>query len=158
MLKLNSEPTEEELKKAIGDPSSYREVVFCGYGEPLTRFELVKNVAAWVKKNNGMVRINTNGQANIIHKRNILPDLKGIVDVISISLDAQDSATYNKICRPVYENAYEEVIAFIKGAKEFIPEVRVTVVEMDGVDIEKCRAIADDLGVLFSVRKLDVVG
>ncbi|TAN39120.1 MAG: radical SAM protein, partial [Nitrospirae bacterium] len=157
-LRLDHEPSAGELRTAIGDPSAYQEVVFCGYGEPLSRFELVKDVARWIKQNKGRVRINTNGQAALIHGRNILPELKGLVDSISISLDAQDKATYDRICRPAYENAFEAVLQFIKDAREAIPEVRVTIVEMEGVDVQRCREIAGELGVLFSVRKLDVVG
>ncbi len=157
-LRLSDEPAEEELKDAIGDPSQYKEVVFCGYGEPLLRLDLVKSVATWIKQNKGKVRINTNGHGNLIYGRNILPELKGIVDSISISLDAHDEETYNKICRPAFRNAYREILSFTKEAKKFIPEVQVTVVTLEGVDIEKCKKIAEDLEVGFRVRKLDVVG
>ena len=157
-LRLEREPSEDEVKKEIGDPSQYKEVVFCGYGEPLLRLDLVKGVATWIKQNNGKVRINTNGHGNLIHGRNILPELKGIVDSISISLDAHDEETYNKKCRPAFQNAFEEIINFIKEAKKFIPEVRITVVTLEGVDVEKCRKIAEDLGVEFRVREFDVVG
>ncbi len=157
-LRLEREPSEDEVKKEIGDPSQYKEVVFCGYGEPLLRLDLVKGVATWIKQNNGKVRINTNGHGNMIHGRNILPELKGIVDSISISLDAHDEETYNRICRPAFKNAFGEIINFIKEAKKFIPAVRVTVVTLEGVDVEKCRKIAEDLGVEFRVREFDVVG
>jgi TatD DNase family protein len=157
-LRLEHEPSEDDVKKEIGDPSQYKEVVFCGYGEPLLRLDLVKGVATWIKQNNGKVRINTNGHGNLIHGRNILPELKGIVDSISISLDAHDEETYNRICRPAFQNAFGEVLNFIKEAKKFIPEVRVTVVTLEGIDVEKCRKIAEDLGVGFRVRTLDVVG
>jgi len=158
MLRLNNEPSEEEIKREIGDPSVYKEVVFCGYGEPLQRLDVVKHIAAWIKENKGRVRINTNGHANLIHKRNVVSELGGIVDSISISLDAQDEETYVRICRPLIKNVYGEVIDFIKQAKKVIPDVRVTVVDMEGVDVEKCREIAAELGVNFRVRKLDVVG
>ncbi len=157
-LRLTDEPTEEELKSVIKDPSQYKEVVFCGLGEPLLRLDVVKNVASWIKKKKGRVRINTNGHGNLIHGRNILPELHGLVDSISISLDAHDEETYNKICRPSFTNAFKEVISFIKEARKYIPEVRVTVVTVKDVDIEKSRKIAKDLGVKFKVRKLDVVG
>jgi len=157
-LRLTEEPTEEELKRAIGDPSQYREVVFCGYGEPLLRLDLVKSVATWIKQNKGRVRINTNGHGNLIHGRDILPELKGIVDSISISLDAHDEETYNRMCRPSFKNAFQGVIDFIKEAEKFIPQVQVTVVTLPEIDIEKCRKIAEDLGVGFRVRKLDIVG
>jgi TatD DNase family protein len=157
-LRLSEEPGEREVRDAIGDPSRYKEVVFCGYGEPLLRLDLVRNVAAWIKEHGGRVRINTNGHGNLIHGRNILPELKGIVDSISISLDAHDEATYNRVCRPAFRNAFRGVIDFIGEAKKYIPNVQVTVVTLEGVDIEKCRKIAEDLGVGFRIRKLDVVG
>ncbi len=157
-LRLSHEPTEEEITSSIGDPSLYKEVVFCGYGEPFERLDTVKVVARWIKERGGRVRINTNGHANLIHKRDILPDLKGIVDSISVSLDAQDEATYNRLCKPAYKNAYAEIIRFIRQAKEFIPDVQATVVELEGVDVEKCREITAQLGVKLRIRKLDVVG
>ncbi len=157
-LRLSHEPTEEEITRSIGDPSLYNEVVFCGYGEPLQRLDTVKHVARWIKERGGRVRINTNGHANLIHKRDILPELKGIVDSISVSLDAQDEATYNRLCKPAFKNAHAEIIWFIRQAKEFIPDVQATVVELEGVDIEKCREIAAQLGVKLRIRKLDVVG
>jgi TatD DNase family protein len=157
-LKLSHEPSEEELKRAIGDPSHYKEIVFCGYGEPTLRLDLIKNLAAWIKEKGGKVRVNTNGQGNLIHRRNILPELSGIVDNMSISLDAQDEETYNRICKPAQGNAFPGILDFIKEAKKYIPEVNVTVVTAEGVDIEKCGKIAADLGVGFRIRKLDVVG
>jgi TatD DNase family protein len=157
-LRLTGEPTEEELKKAIGDPEQYQEIVFCGYGEPMLRFDLIKNLAAWVKQHKGRVRINTNGHGNLIHGRNILPELQGLIDSISISLDAHDEETYNTICKPAFRNAFQGIIEFIKEAKKFIPDVQITVVELNVVDIDKCRKIAGELGVELRLRKLDVVG
>ena len=157
-LRLDKEPTEEQIKREIGDPSVFKEIVFCGYGEPLQRLDVVKNVARWIKENNGKVRINTNGHANLIHKRDILPELRGICDSISISLDAQDEETYNRICKPIYGNAYAEVVRFIREARDIIPEVKATVVELESVDVNKCREIAKKLGVGFRMRKLDAVG
>ncbi len=157
-LRLSDEPSEEELKNTIGDPSQYKEVVFCGYGEPFLRFDLVKSLSRWIKENKGMVRINTNGHGNLINSRNILPELQGIVDSISVSLDAQDEETYNRICKPVFKNAFMEVINFIKESKKYIPHIEATVVELEGVDIEKCRKITDGLGVKLRIRKLHVTG
>lgn len=157
-LRLSDEPTEEELKEAIGDPSQYQEVVFCGYGEPLLRLDAVKTVARWIKEKGGHVRINTNGHGNLIHGRNILTELAGIVDTLSISLDAQDEETYQRICAPTYENAFREVVSFIREAKAYAPSVQATVVETAGVDIEECRKLTEELGIPLRVRKLDVVG
>lgn len=157
-LKLANEPSEDEIKKEIGDPSSYKEIVFCGYGEPLQRLDVVKNISGWIKEKGGRVRINTNGHANLIHKRDVVPELKGLVDSISISLDAHDEETYNKLCRPLFKDAFNEVIRFIKQAKEVIPEVQVTIVELEGVDTAKSRQLADSLGVKIRVRRFNAVG
>ncbi len=157
-LRLEHEPTVDEIKLAIGDPKRYKEIVFCGYGEPLLRLDVVKQVASWIKDNGGRVRINTNGHGNLIHKRNILPELQSLVDSISISLDAHDEKTYEKICNPIFKNAFKGVLDFIREAKKYVPEVQVTVVEMEDVDIKKCREIADSLGVKLRIRSLDVVG
>lgn len=157
-LRLSDEPTEEELKEAIGDPSQYHEVVFCGYGEPLLRLDAVKTVARWIKEKGGHVRINTNGHGNLIHGRNILTELAGIVDTLSISLDAQDDETYQRICAPTYKNAFREVVSFIREAKAYVPSVQATVVETAGVDIEECRKLTEGMGIPLRVRKLDVVG
>lgn len=157
-LKIRHEPSVEELRRAIGDPKAYREVVFCGYGEPTMRIREVAELSGWIKEQGGMVRINTNGQANLIHGRNILPELAGKVDSVSVSLDAQDSETYNKLCRPRDPNAWQAVVDFIREAKKYIPHVQATVVAAEGVDVQQCQAIADELGVRLRVRTLDVVG
>jgi TatD DNase family protein len=157
-LRLSDEPSEEELKDAIGDPSMFSEVVFCGYGEPLLRLEMVKSLARWIKERGGKVRINTNGHGNIVNRRNILPELQGIVDSLSVSLNAQDEKIYEKICSPVFKGAFREVISFMRDARNYIPHVQATVVQMEGVDTEKCREITDGLGISLRVRKRDVVG
>jgi TatD DNase family protein len=157
-LRLADEPTEDELKDAIGDPLRYQEIVFCGFGEPLIRLDVVKSVARWVKQKKGRVRIDTNGHGNMIQGRNILPELEGIVDSMSISLNAQNREIYDAICKPSFGDAYEGMISFVKEAKKFIPHVQVTVVALPGVDIGECRRIAGELGVQFRVRELDVVG
>lgn len=157
-LRLEREPSAEELIEAIEDPKKYKEIVFCGYGEPFLRLDLIKEVAKWIKEHGGKVRINTNGHGNIIHGRKILPELVGLIDSVSISLNAHDSETYNKICNPVLPNAYEEVIEFIKDAKKYIPQVQITVVNLKEVDIKKCEDIANSLGVKLKIRYLNEVG
>lgn len=157
-LRLEREPSSAELIEAIGDPKNYKEIVFCGYGEPFLRLDLIKEVAKWIKEHGGRVRINTNGQGNLIHDRKILPELAGLIDSISISLNAQDKETYNRICNPANPDAYEAVIEFIKDAKEFVPKVQVTVVDVREVDLKKCEELANSLGVSFKIRHLDQVG
>ncbi len=158
ILKLSSEPDAALIEKEIGDPKAFKEIVFCGFGEPTIRLDVIKEVSAWVKERGGRIRLNTNGHGNIINKRDILPELKGLVDSVSISLDAHDSATYQKLCRPAFPDAFEAVLDFIKKSKGAIPNVQATVVDAEGVDLEECRRLADNLGVSLRVRKLDWVG
>lgn len=157
-LRLSHEPSEEELIHAIGDPKKYREIVFCGYGEPMLRLDTVKQVASWVKEHGGSVRINTNGHGNLIAGRNVLPELQGIVDEISISIDAQNEDIYNSLCRPTYQHAFPAVIDFAQEAKKHVPRVTLTVVAVKGVDIGKTKKIAERIGADFRVRRLNDVG
>ena len=158
-LCLEREPTVEEVMKAIGDPSHYDEVVFCGYGEPLLRLDLVKEIAGYLKQNDITVRINTDGQANLVYGRNILPELAGLVDAISVSLNAPDAATYQEICQSEYgEHGYTALKEFLKEAKQHIPSVTATAVALPGIDIESCRKVAQDLQVAFRERVYNEVG
>jgi len=149
---------------AIGDPSKYEQIVFCGYGEPLLRLDIVKKVASKLKskilrlrrtksKQGVIIRIDTNGHANLFWGKNILPELKGLIDHISISLDAENAEVYEKICNPTHgKAAHAAVIEFIKEAKKHIPVVEATIVDLPMINQEACKKIADDLGVKFRIR------
>ncbi len=158
-LRLEREPDFQEVIDAIDDPSKYREVVFCGYGEPLLRLDLVKQVAGWLKSKKTHVRINTNGQGNLIAGRDIIPELKGLIDEVSISLNAGDQATYDKICPSRFaEKAFSSILDFAKGCQLTGITTKVTVMDMPGVDLEKAKQTAKDLGVNIRIRHYDVVG
>jgi TatD DNase family protein len=159
-LELSREPSAEELVQAVGDPQRYKEIVFCGFGEPLLRLETVKTVAAELKKKGARVRIDTDGQANLVYGRNILPELKGLVDAVSVSLNAESPEKYQRLCRsPFGEESFHGILDFIREAKKVIPEVVATIVEMPGVDVEACRRLAEEeLGVKFKRRAYDEVG
>jgi len=158
-LRLREEPIAEALIKEIGDPKKYAEIVFCGYGEPLLRLDVVKAVAGEVKRLGGRVRIDTNGHANLIHKRNVVPELAGLVDAVSVSLNAQNAELYEKLSQPQFgPPTYEAVKEFIRQATKYIPDVTASVVSAPGVDIEACQKIANELGVKFRVREYNVVG
>ncbi len=158
-LELAAEPSVDEIIAAVGDPSGYKEIVFCGFGEPLIRLDIIKAVAGWLKGKGKSVRINTDGLANMIHKRNILPELEGLIDSISISLNADSAELYDKVCRPPFKGAYEGVKDFIKEAKKYIPDVTASVVGLPSVDVERCRKIAEEeLGVTFRLRPYNEVG
>ena len=159
-LRLSEEPTEVELFNAIGpNPEQYDEVVFCGYGEPLIRLDLVRSIGLRLKKMGCKIRIDTDGLANLFHGRNVLPDLK-FVDTISVSLNAPDSKSYQELIKtPFKDNAYPAILFFLREAKKHISKVVATAVSVPGVDMEACRRVAeDDLGVLFRVREYNRVG
>lgn len=158
-LRLQKEPELEEIMNELRNAEKYKEVVFCGFGEPLIRLNLVKQICKNLKTRNVSVRIDTNGHGNLIHKRNILPELKGLVDAMSISLNAENEEKYFNICRPSFgKETHTKVIEFIKEAKKYIHEVNISVVGLPEVDIEKCKSIARELGVGFRLREYDEVG
>jgi len=158
-LKLDHEPSFSEVMEAVGDTSGCDEVVFCGYGEPLLRLDLVRQVAAELKRRGCRVRINTDGQANLVHGRNILPELAGIVDAVSVSLNAADAETYCRVCRtPFGEAGFAGVCAFIAEAKKHIPVVIASAVTLPGIDMEAVRRLALSLGASFRVREYADVG
>ncbi|MGB9812946.1 MAG: TatD family nuclease-associated radical SAM protein [Thermovenabulum sp.] len=157
-LWLEREPTTKEIIEAIKEPEKYKEIVFCGYGEPLLRLQVVLDVASYIKNNYpGIpIRINTNGLGNLIHGEDITLQFKGLIDVVSISLNADNAEKYDKICRSDYgEEAFYAVLEFARKCKNYVPKVILTVVELPEIDIEKCRKIAEELGVGFRVRKFE---
>lgn len=155
-LLLDREPSFEEVLAAIAavEPAGFDEIVFCGFGESLLRLELVLRIAEELKRLYPYpIRINTDGQANLVHGRNIVPELVGLVDTISVSLNASDAETYMQLCdTPFGDDGFSGVCDFIRLAKQQIPNVIASVVDYPGVDLDACRALALSLGVSFRVR------
>lgn len=150
---------EKILSSAQNDGIEYaKEVVFCGYGEPLLKFDILKNVAKYIKEKSPetKIRINTNGHANFVYKKNIVPDLVGLVDEISVSLNGATSGEYDELSQPKFENAYEEVKKFIKCCAE--SKIHTVTSVVDGykgrrLDIPACAKIARELGADLRVRE-----
>ncbi len=158
-LTLEQRPEAQQIIQAIGDPTDYAQVVFCGFGEPTLRLKVILEAARWIKERGGAVRINTDGLANLVHKRNVLPELAPWVDSLSVSLNAQNEALYNQHCAPQLTGSYAAMKAFLQEAPRWIPDVTATAVDgLEGVDIAACERIAGELGVKFRRRRLDVVG
>ncbi len=159
-LWLDREPSIEEIKADFlkRDLSKYSEVVFCGYGEPLMRFDDVIEVSKWLKENfaNIKIRINTNGQANMIAGKDVTPLMEGLIDSISISLNTDTADKYQKICKSEFgEAAFEGLQDFAVKASRFVPEVTLSVVDkvLSDDEIENCSKIAEKCGVNFRVRE-----
>ncbi|HOP49709.1 MAG TPA: YchF/TatD family DNA exonuclease [Ignavibacteriales bacterium] len=149
----NLEPPAETYIKEIGDPKQYKEIVFCGYGEPTIRWDVVKEIAKYVKDNGGKTRMNTNGHGNIINKRDITPELKNLIDTISISLNSVYPDEYSNLMK-VPESYHSEMIEFAKKAKNYT-NVVMSVVGLPEVDLEKAKdLIENQIGVKFRLREL----
>ena len=155
---VSRDPSVEEVIREIGDPTKYEEIVFCGYGEPTLRFSALKEIAKWVKEKGGKVRVDTNGLMFTFLPKEKLRELKGLVDVWSVSLNAQDKETYNKVCRPAQGDAFEKVVEFIKEAVKEGFEVVATAVDYEGVDMKKTEELARSLGAKFRGRIYESVG
>lgn len=154
-LWLNREPTATEILDTVTEPDKYDEIVFCGYGEPLLKLDIVKEVAAQLKSRGAkLIRVNTNGKANMFYSRNIAPDLVGYIDTISISLNAHNAVTYLELCKPAEgEEAYYTILDFARKCVGVIPKVVLSVVDWPGVNIEACQKIAQEIGADFRLRK-----
>ena len=156
---FTSEDVIEQLKKF----NLSSEVIFCGYGEPMLKFEVLRQVAKYIKETYPeiKIRVNTNGHANFIYKKNVVPELVGLVDEFSVSLNASNSEEYDELSQPKFENAYEEVKKFIKCSAD--AGIETVASRVDGykgrrLDVEKCREIAESLGAKLRVREWIVNG
>lgn len=158
-LGLKKEPSVRDiirdLDKRLKEEKSIKEIVFCGYGEPLMRLNVVKKVSMWIKKNypNVKVRANTNGLAETYNKINVCKELNGLVDKISVSLNAHNEKVYNSLHKTKIKSPFKKIIEFVKQAQKYIPEVVVTTIKHPEIDVEKVRQIAKKLGVKFKKRK-----
>lgn len=158
-LWLEHEPTAEEVIAEFAKfrREDYNEVVFCGFGEPTEAFDVLKEVAAFVKKEWGCpVRINTNGQGSLINGRDITAELSGLIDTVSVSLNHPDAEEYQKIVRSRFGiKGYEGMLAFAKECTKYVPHVVMTTVETTITKEEeaRCREICENLGVTYRIRK-----
>lgn len=157
-LWLDREPTVEEVCASIDawDLSKYSEVVFCGYGEPTERLDDLLAVAAHIKtKSDIPVRINTNGLADLIHGESVAHKLKGLIDTVSVSLNATDAEEYNRVVRPKFGlPSYEAMLKFTADCVGIVPNVVMTVVDVVTTPEEqaRCREICESIGATLRVR------
>ena len=152
-----SEPTLEEIKLAMDafDFKGYDELVYCGYGEPTCALDNLLASAAYAKeKQNIKIRLNTNGLANLYHKRNIIPELAKVIDSVSISLNAPTAEKYQEVTRPQFENAFPALLEFAELAKGAFEHVQLSIVDvLPEEEIKECQRIADERGIYLKIRK-----
>jgi len=133
-------------------------VTFCGYGEPTMKFNILKEVAKYIKDKypNTFIKVNTNGHGNAINKKNILPELKGLVDEFSVSLNAHNENLYKELSQPKIENAYEAMKDFALKASEEGFKTTLSVVsgykDYD-LDLAICEEIAKKMNAHFRNRE-----
>ncbi|RGY96567.1 TIGR04100 family radical SAM protein [Clostridium sp. AM58-1XD] len=157
-LWLEREPSVEEVRKEFEkfDMSRYREVVFCGFGEPTERIDDLLEIAAFVKETYHIkTRINTNGLGSLVNGRDIAPDLKDKIDTVSISLNTPNADRYLELTRSRFgAESFQAMLDFAKEARKYVPHVVLTTVSttLTKAEEEACQKICDDLGVTYRIR------
>jgi cyclic pyranopterin phosphate synthase len=159
-LKLEREPTTAEVKAELEAALALRrwgEVVFCGFGEPTARLDVLLDVTRWIRERCGgsvSIRVDTNGHGYVLNKgRDVAQELRTAgVSKVSVSLNGHDEASYAENCRPMFGGGFAAVLEFVKKAKMVGLDVEVSAVRMPEVDVEKVRAVAESLGVPLRVR------
>ena len=157
-LWLEREPTVKEVCDSIDtwNLSDYEEIVFCGYGEPTERLYDMLEVAKYIRsKSNIQIRVNTNGLSDLIWNEPTAPKLKGLIDAVSISLNATNKEDYLKVVRPKFGiDSYDAMLKFAKECTDYVPSVVMTVVDVvtSKEEQEICREICESVGAVLRVR------
>ena len=158
-LWLEREPTREEVLAAIeaADPTQYKEIVFCGYGEPTCRLDDLLWVCREIRARWNMpIRLNTNGQSSLIHGRNTAPEFAGLVDTLSISLNECDAEKYDAICHSDFgKEAFSGMLDFAVAVKPYVKEVVLSVVRqfLSPESLAECERICREIGVPIKIRE-----
>jgi len=146
-----------ELQKF--DMTKYKELVFCGFGEPTEALEVLLGLARYVKGHyKNAIRINTNGLGNLIHGRNIAPEMEGLIDTVSISLNTPNAEEYQQLVRSKFGiRSFDEMLAFAKECTNYIPHVVMTTVAstITGEEELQCRSICNKIGVAYRIRPIE---
>ena len=157
-LWLEHDTTYEELEKALEktDMSSYREVVFCGFGEPTEALDVLLSGAAYIKAHYGLpIRINTNGLGNLINGENIVPKMKGVIDTVSISLNTPNAEEYHRLVRSKFgDQSFGAMLDFARECVKTLPHVVLTTVDttITHEEEEQCRKICEEIGAPYRIR------
>ena len=159
-LWFESDPTIEEIISAIKsfDFNGFSEIVFCGYGEPLCALENLLLTAKYLRENYALkIRLNTNGLGDLVNKKQTAPLLRGLIDSVSVSLNASDAEKYCDIVHPAFGlQSFDAMLEFAKECKNYVSEVVLSIVDVvPAEEIEKCKAVAEKAGVPLRIREYD---
>lgn len=160
-LWLKREPTVEEVIAEFEsiDLPAFDEVIFCGFGEPSERIDDIIEIAKYIKKicPEMPTRINTNGLSDLVNKKPTAPLLKGLIDTVSISLNAPNAEEFLEITQNIFGiESYEAMKKFALECKKYVPNVVFTVVDCIGEEeIKKSQAVCDELGIKLRVRPFE---
>ena len=160
-LWLDRDPTVREICDSIDawELAKFDEIVFCGYGEPTERLEDLLLVAKYIKaKSDIKIRINTNGLADLIWQKQTAPQLKGLIDTVSVSLNTPNKDDYLKIVRPKFgAESYDAMLRFAKDCTAYVPNVVMTVVDVvtSKEEQEQCRKICESIGSSLRIRPFE---
>ncbi|MCB2294370.1 TIGR04100 family radical SAM protein [Clostridium algoriphilum] len=160
-LWLDTEPTVQEVIEEFEkyDLTQFNEIIFCGFGEPLTRLDDLLKVAKYLKNrsSNNPIRINTNGLADLVNKKETAALLKDLINTVSISLNASNAEEYLTLTRSKFGiESYDAMLKFAVSCKEYVPNVVMTVVDCIGQEeIDACQAVCDTIGVPLRVRPFE---
>lgn len=158
---FDTEPTIEEIKKAIDDYdfSDVDKAVFCGYGEPTCALDNMIEAADYIRTVNPNIklRVNTNGLSDLINVKPTAELICRHFDSVSVSLNEPDSEKYDKITRNPYNGkAFDAMLQFTKDCVAYCDDVRMTVVDViSPEDIEKSRKVCESTGAKFRVRSYE---
>ena len=154
----NGDPTVEKVisaAKGFGDLTRFKEVVFCGFGEPTYKVAEMTALCDYFHEKGLKTRLNTNGQGNLINKRDIVPDLKGKIDFVNVSLNASCAEKYQPICRSQFKEAgFDGMIEFAKLCRKNGVPCRFSIVDCIGEEeVEACKRLADSVNIPLYIRK-----
>ncbi len=159
-LWLEHEPSMMEIQAALEkvDVKAYEEVVFCGFGEPTERLDVLVETAKWLKAQGvRTIRLNTNGLSDLIHGQKTAQALAGAVDIVSVSLNAGTEQAYLEVTRPKFgAQAFAAMQAFAVDCKAYVPKVMLTVVDvLAPSEMTAAKALAQRLDIPLRVRQFD---
>lgn len=138
------------------DLAPYKEVVFCGFGEPTCALSVIEEVGPYLKSRGARTRINTNGQSNLINEiENTAEIIAPYIDAVSVSLNAGSAEKYQEICHSEFgTEAFNAMLTFARQCVAAGINTTMSVVDCIGEEeIGRCAELAKQTGAHFRVRK-----